>query len=122
MQIKNLLAGFSRKPAPPPLLLVERRKGISNLETAARTLSRAIDYLVSEQLAGRRHPLQANRMAIALLCEAGRGIAKEERRLPARRSLNAWLRDAALFGADRNYVQEDEDAPENKQSDLDGQG
>ena len=55
--------------------------------------------LRSEQLAGRRDPVVPNRAAIALLCTAGRHLAHAERRRPARESIAAWLRGAALFRA-----------------------
>jgi hypothetical protein len=82
-------------PSPWP----ERRRGRSDLERGSALLSHAVEYLVSEQLAGRRHPIQPNREAIAILCEAGRQIQAEERRKLAKASIASWLRGAALFRA-----------------------
>lgn len=62
------------------------------MEFAAAILSRAVAYLIDEQLAGRGFPLKANREAIQILCQAGEAIAHTERREPERRLIAAWLR------------------------------
>ena len=78
----------------PHLLGPERRCGISDTVLAATMLSHAIDYLLNEQLAGRRSHIQANREAIQILCQAGDAITRTERREPERRLVAAWLRKA----------------------------
>ena len=78
----------------PYLLGPERRCGISDMELAAAMLSHAVAYLIEEQRAGRRLPLQANREAIRLLCQAGDAVACGERREPARQLIAAWLSKA----------------------------
>ena len=77
----------------------DERQGPSELEIASRILSHAVNYLVTEQLAGQRASLPANREAIAILCNAGRGLALAERRDPARRALASWLRGSSLVRA-----------------------
>jgi hypothetical protein len=102
MQTRTLLPNLSDTStvkSSPLLFITERRRLTSDLEIASGVLSRAVEYLVSEQLNGRRNPVQANREAIAILCEAGRKLSQEERRKPARRSIAAWLQAAALFMA-----------------------
>lgn len=76
----------------PYLLGPERRCGISDAVLAATMLSHAVAYLLNEQLAGGRSPVQANREAIQILCQAGDAIARTERREPERRLVAAWLR------------------------------
>lgn len=76
-----------------------RRPGISRLEAASKTLSHAVNYLVTEQLAGHCLSARDNRDAVALLCAAGRDLARHERRAPAQRATAAWLRGAALSRA-----------------------
>ena len=75
------------------------RTGASELEVASRILSHAVNHLVSQQLAGQRPCLSANRDAIAILCSAGRDLAVIERRDPARRAIAAWLRGSSLVRA-----------------------
>jgi hypothetical protein len=77
----------------------QRRRATSDLERASTKLSHAVEYLVAEQLEGRRSPVSANRQAVAILCDAGRKLASEERRRPARGRIREWLRSAALFRA-----------------------
>lgn len=67
----------------------ERRDGISKLEQGSVTLSHAVQYLVSEQLQGRRSPVQANREAIAILSKACIELGSLERREPARKAFSA---------------------------------
>ncbi len=55
------------------------------------TLAHTVSYLVSEQLAGLRYPTQDNRDAIALICEAGRRMAGQERRQQAYHVIASWL-------------------------------
>jgi len=64
------------------------------MELAAAMLSHAVAYLLNEQLAGGRSPVQANREAIQILCQAGDMITRTERREPERRLVAAWLRKA----------------------------
>lgn len=78
---------------------LDEREGTSELELASRTLSHAVNYLVNEQLAGHRSSLAANREAIAILCDAGRGLALVERREPARRAIASWLHGSSLVRA-----------------------
>lgn len=87
--------------SPPAPAASERRRRRSDLESASKLLSHAVEYLIAEQLMGRRSPVQANREAVAILCEAGRMIAQQERRKPARSSIAAWLRGASLFRSER---------------------
>lgn len=75
----------------PYLLGPERRCGISDIELAAAMLSHAVAYLINEQLAGRRSPIQANRDAIQILCQAGEALALTERREPGRRFIAEWI-------------------------------
>ncbi len=79
--------------------LPEQRSGISALEQASHTLAHAVEYLVTEQLAGRRPSLPANRQAIAILAVAGQHLHETERRRPAKRAIAAWLRGASLSRA-----------------------
>lgn len=69
----------------------ERRKGISDLEFASTLLSRAVQYLSTEQRAGRCTSVRANRQAITVLCDCAEGLAIAEQREPARRALYGWL-------------------------------
>ncbi len=109
----HIQAPFQLRSANPlateaPLFLGnDRRRGVSELETASQILAHAVNYLVSEQLAGTRSPVESNREAIALLCAAGRELALEERRRPARRSIAAWLRGAALTRAHHHHIYPD---------------
>lgn len=82
-------------------VLPERRRQTSDLELASQKLAHAVNYLVLEQLEGRRHSIPANREAIALLCHAGRTLEKVERRGSARASIAAWLRGPSLNRAHR---------------------
>ena len=87
-------------PAPHPAsAFPDGREGPSELEIASRLLAHAVNHLVSEQLAGQRSPLAANREAIAILCEAGRNLALVERREPARIVIASWLRGSSLVRA-----------------------
>jgi hypothetical protein len=70
----------------------ERRQGMSTLELGSIMLSHAIQYLVSEQFAGRRPSVQANREAIAILSRTRLGLGLMERREPARSKIYAQLR------------------------------
>ena len=54
-------------------------------------MAHAVDYLVTEQLAGRRVPVKANREAIDLLADAFVQLAKTERREPERASFLSRL-------------------------------
>jgi hypothetical protein len=81
------------------LVIKNNRQSQSDLERAAEILAHAVQYLVDEQLLGRRDPVQANRQAVAILCQAGRELEQNERRAPARRSVATWLRGAALLRA-----------------------
>ena len=104
---------FAPAPILPPsslLTLYEQRRGLSELERASATLASAVEYLVSEQLAGRRHPLSANRDAIAILAGAGRDLLSVERRQPAKQSIAAWLRGASLYRARRHHFPDTPDA------------
>jgi len=85
----------------------ERRRGASDLERASEMLSHAVQYLLSEQIKGRRRTVKANREAVALLCAAAQELAQEERRKPARRSIAAWLRGASLVRASRKQADDD---------------
>ncbi len=69
----------------------DRRRGQSELSFAAMTVSHAIDYLVSEQIAGRRVPVQTNREAVFLLCGVFEQLAAAERRAPERKSILSRL-------------------------------
>lgn len=69
----------------------DRRRGKSELNFAAETVAHAINYLVMEQIAGRRVPVQVNREAISLLCRAFEQLAATERRAPERKSLLSRL-------------------------------
>ncbi|WP_263382174.1 hypothetical protein [Granulicella arctica] len=89
------IAALMRSQPTPRLF--ERRRGVSDMELAARKLYSATQYLVLEQLEGRRGSPKANRQAIAILCEAGRRLVKTERRHPARGFLHKWLEDEAHF-------------------------
>ena len=71
-------------PLPPSR---DRRRGLSDLSAAAVKVAHAINYLATEQLAGRRDPVQANRKAMAILCDAFEQLAVMERRVPEQRSL-----------------------------------
>ena len=86
----------------PSLLLIERRQSKSDLTQASEMLSHAVDYLVTEQISGRRTPFQANRQAIAILNDALKEVVKKERRGDTRGSIDAWIRNAALFWARQN--------------------
>ena len=86
----------------PSLLLIERRQSKSDLMQASEILSHAVDYLVSEQLSGHRTPSQANRQAIAILNDALKEVVEKERRGATRGSIDAWIRNAALFWAKQN--------------------
>ena len=87
----------SRYPIPS---FRDRRRGISELSSAALTVAHAVDYLVTEQLAGRRLPVQANREAVDLLADAFVQLANTERREPERQSLLSrlpWFRKQKGF-------------------------
>ena len=76
----------------------DRRRGVSELSLAALTADHAVDYLVTEQLAGRCLSVQANRDAITLLADAFVQLATTERRDPDRKSLLSrlsWFRGQA---------------------------
>jgi hypothetical protein len=86
---------------PPPTSFIssssvwdglERRQGISTLEQGSIMLSHAVQYLVSEQFAGRRLGLQANREAIMILSRARIEVGVVEQRDPARSKIHAKLR------------------------------
>ena len=98
------IAALMRNHSAPRLF--ERRRGVSDMELAAKKLYSATQYLVLEQLEGRRSSPKANRQAIAILCEAGRRLVKSERRQPARQSLHAWLQDEAHFSAEEPSSEE----------------
>ena len=75
-----------------------RKQAISELEVAATILRRAAYYLINEQVNERCISAHATHDAIRLLAHAGRQIVLEERRMPAKRSIRAWLRKV-LFKA-----------------------
>ncbi len=101
MPIHSLATTPSATPTLPPSLLRLHvpRHNPSPLYAAAQTLSHAVGYLVSEQVAGRRPSLSANREAIAILAVAARHLHEAERRRPAKASIAAWLRGASLSRA-----------------------
>jgi len=98
-----------RPTRQPPLLAFgpERRRGSSDLERASETLAHAVQYLLLQQIEGRRKTIRANREAVAILCAAAQELAHEERRKPARRSIAAWLRGASLVRASRRQADDD---------------
>ncbi len=77
---------------PPVWDGIERRQGVSSLERGSTMLSHAVQYLVSEQLAGRRPAVKANREAIMILSRARLELDVRERREPARSNIAAKLR------------------------------
>lgn len=77
--------------ATPASSFRERRRGESEWNFATATVAHAINYLLTEQLAGRRHPLAANREAVTLLCRVFEELAATERRAPERKSLLSRL-------------------------------
>ena len=81
-------------PQPPALL--DRRHGTSELELGVTILSHAIEYLITEQLGGRRPDLHSNRQAVATLCDLSRSLLVVERRVSHREVAAAWLRGCDL--------------------------
>ena len=77
------------------VLIPERRSLQSELELAADTLANAAHHLVTEQDPGQGASSRAKRDAIAILCQAGREIAQQERRSAARQAIRAWIKAAA---------------------------
>jgi len=75
-----------------------RKQAVSEREVAATILRRAAYYLLNEQVNERSLSAHATLDAVRLIARAGRKIALEERRLPARRSIGAWFREV-LFEA-----------------------
>ncbi len=87
------MTGYRSTPAADEetSVILDRRKGVSDLERASRLLIRAIQYLTYEQRNGKVTSVPANRKAIAVLCGSLEQIAHVERREPAKSSLRAWL-------------------------------
>lgn len=81
---------------PQPSTAPDRRHGLSDLELAFSTLSRAVEYLLTEQLAGRRPDLRSNREAVAILCDLSRPLLSAEKRIDHRGKVAAWLRKRDL--------------------------
>jgi hypothetical protein len=79
---------------PMKAIVSERRSGVSDLERASAALAHAVQYLSSEQRAGRCTSVRGNRHAITILCERAEGLTKVEQREPAREAMNAWLAGA----------------------------
>lgn len=65
----------------------DRRQGVSDLERACQMLAHAVQYLTSEQRAGRCTSVRSNRQAVALLCDSAAELEQFERREPARTAL-----------------------------------
>ena len=80
------------QPSPLP----DRRHGPSELEVAFSTLSHAVEYLITEQLAGLRPDLRSNREAVAILCDLSRFLLTAEKRVEHRGKVASWLRKRDL--------------------------
>jgi len=81
------------------LPLSDRHTTLSDLESAVEMLEHAVEHLVVEQVQSLRAPVQANRDAIAILCQAVHEMVQVERRSPTRSAVARWLSGAALFRA-----------------------
>lgn len=73
---------------------MERRQGFSKPERALRTLHHAVAHLIDERDSNHQLSVEANREAIALLCQAAQEVTRKDRRDATRRYAISWIWDA----------------------------
>ena len=73
---------------------LERRKAVSESETATRVLHRAVGHLLWERERAEYLDITNNEAAIEILCEAAQAVAKSDRRQSLRTYTLDWLRNA----------------------------